>query len=289
MDPTQIQVFTREVHPDDRDAVLDLLEQRGSLYETLLQRAPAHNMSDFSGWWFGAFHSGTIHALACIEGRAYTIYGDDGRAIEALGRDMHYLSHSGAARTGTQQILAEESVMQHFQVFFTMTRKRVAKDSLRLLLSADSSAELSRPGFRLSVATPDDLQVVSAFNAELAMDNFSSDPRRSDRAGHEARCLTQIQAGNTLVGRDKGKPVFLAELVAQPEGRVFLDRVYMPRALQRRKIIAAALNEATRIALERDHREVLLFADVDHAAMQKALPLTHFQTRCTYRLVVLRS
>lgn len=282
---------SRVLRPEDEEKVSAFLKD-APLYPTFLMHNPARDYAQFPGWWQGAFNQNRdIRALACVEGTAGNIYGSSTKATVELARDMarnaRQLGKTGA-RNAAHQLLGEEGVMDDFWSIFQSVGKTVIHDKKRDLVAAASINAVERPGFECRFAQPDDFKVVYEYAADSTLQQWGLDPRRAGKTAHENACAVRIQSGNLLVARDKGKPVFIADLSPQVGDVMMLSNIYVPRPFARRKIIAAALTAAHREALGRGAKSLAFFAEQEDEKLQKAVALCGFEKQCSYRHFVMR-
>lgn len=285
-------LHSRTLRSDDGDKVRAFLET-APLYPTFLMKAPAKNFESFSGWWQGAFNQDReLRAIACVEGTAGNIYGASHEAVAELAREMARnarMLKGGTKSSAAHQLLGEESVMDSFWDIFQNVGKTVIHDKKRDFLASDAPNLIERPGFTFGVATQDDFKVVFEYAADAVLEQWGLDPRRAGRQAHEKACAQRIASGNLLVARDKGKPVFIADLMPRVGDVIMLSNIFVPRPFRRRKIIAAAITASFRHAVDVVGATTLaFFADQQDEKLQKAVALLELEKKCVYRHFVMR-
>jgi len=258
----------------------------GPRWSNLLIRAAARNFTEFQGWWQGAFGDGELRAIACVSSHHFAnIYGTPLDAVSALGDSMVRAAAGRASQGGTHRLFGEEAIIDtYWERFKTINRTKV-DDRIRNLVRTETSGEVKK-AYEVRRATEADAPLVAEFAAEQQVEQGGVDPRRGNREGWDAMCRQNIADGRTLVGFQRGKPAFSADLSID-EGTAMLDRLYVPRPLRRPKVVAGMLGAACQLALG-DADEVLAFVDADKEPWPEATEAAGMGTMCKYRMIVLR-
>lgn len=278
----------RELRAADFDAVQQLIaggpRDHTLFLEPLLRAARA---GDPEVWWYGALAGGTqLRALMGIRGHAAVVYGQTDAAVAAMAREA--LKAQGLARDAgahRHQLFGEAGTIGRFWAIFQAIGRQVVIDRPRPLFAG--APELEPPSKRAAVrvATAADQKLVSELTAEHALEALGYDPRRANRAAHEARVTQVVAAGRQLVAEQDGKPVLVAEVTHLDDRTALLERVFVPRpsrALQR--LVGGALVQATRATPVGD-REVRFFAEVEGLA--DAATKAGFPRRADWHMVVM--
>lgn len=255
-------------------------------YSTVLMRRPFAERKTFPGWWYGCVHVETqeLRGLACVETRTANIYATTDQAAAYMGTQLlKNQSNMPSHKPQRHTVFGEKRTVDVFWETFQFIKRTVDSDRLRILVGTEQPAEKLRDTVTVSVATEREFKLVREFRGEWATEMNQFDPRRLNPASHDAHCKAIIASGRQLVARKGGKPIFIAELVPQTEGRILIDRVFVPRPFRTfKKMAATALIGCTELALEQG-TEALLFADKDDAFSQKLAELAGYEERGTYR------
>jgi hypothetical protein len=278
---------------DTKDrARLDEFLASAPRYPTLLLRRQAANLEAFTGFWPAALEAGLeLKALGSVENNATLVWGEDHEAITALANDMARRVLNRSAEGGTHQLAGDERVIEtYWRTFAKVGRARVVNMDRKLrLAAATQDVAPPKPDITVEAATESDLKIVYAFTGDYAVENWGVDPRRMSPQAHEQACRQVIAEGRQLVGKDRGRPVFVAELAPLDSEGWLLDKVQVPRPFRvRKKMVASALVGAARLARERVP-EVLAFVDVADAALASSFEMAGFVQKRMYRWLVMRS
>jgi len=275
-----------QVPPKDYDKVTSFLA-RAPRYPTLLMKLAALDLENFDGWWHAAFgKGGEIKALAGVEGTTANIYGEDDSATRTLAQAMARAAGSRASTGGTHMLFGEVGLMGVFWAGFQKINRKVVGDKERTLTSLKAAPE-TNSAYSVEIATAKDLKLVSEFAAEQSLEQWDADPRRASREAHEKRCLQSIERGEFLIGKQKGKPIFFGEAKSPEPGVMMLDRVYIPRPLQRPRLVSGILGQAGNLLLEKG-KEVIMFIDSDKEVWTEAAQSVGFKSEVRFRLILLR-
>lgn len=271
----------------DRDRIKALLENAPA-YEVLLMKRAAENMGDFTGGWFGALADGRLEAIACLESNTTVLWSANYEATNTMAQRMLSIQRKRpTSSTGTHQIVGEELIVGRFWEIFQHIRRTVVLDRRRDLLSVKEPDAPPRSGLTVSTATPKEIKLVYEFSGDQTVEQWGWDPRKISPEGHKERCEEVIAEGRQLIGRDRGRPVFLAERTLIDDETVLLERLFVPRPFRRRKLVVSAVLAGAKFVLE-NAKECVFFADNDDEAQKKALALTNLERKATYRVIVIR-
>jgi hypothetical protein len=281
-------VFRSDVK--DRSRLEEFLA-RSPRYATLLMRRAAADLESYNGFWTAALEAGLeIKALASLEGGVTRLYGEEPEALDALGHEMVRRVRYRPGETGMFQIVGDERVVDSYWRAFSKVgnARPVASDRRQRLYATKAAAEPSKSEVVVERAKLEDLKVVYAFAGDYTVEQWGFDPRRLMPEGHEAACRAAIAEGRQLIGRERGRPIFVAELSAADGESFILEKVHVPRPFRvRKKMVASALANAAAIACE-GGREALLFADAGDAQTTASAELAGFAVARNYRLIVMR-
>ncbi len=275
------------LNPHEHDKITAFVDQAPP-YETLMMRAAARHPDAFGGWWHGAFaQGGELRALASVApNNVASLYSVDQAATATLGDSMGRAASGRAASSGTHQILGPEAVVGDFWDRFQRAKRTLVNDRLRDLMSITTSPA-TKAAYAVVPATMADLKLVAEFSAEYSVEQWGMDPRRASKEGHEKRCAAGIEAGIFLVGRQRGKPVFIGERHMFEAGMMMLDGLYIPRPMRRPRVAAGILAHALTLVLQ-DADEAVLFMDTGQEAWMEAANTVGLDAKARYRLLILR-
>jgi hypothetical protein len=277
----------RKLGRDDHDAIQKFIAE-APRYATILMRGPARDIDTFKGWWKGALMGGIPEALLCVEGTTSHLYGANREAVEEMANNIVSLQKMGPASVPkTHQITGVSVSLDPFWGTLKALHHTLVHDRERDLMAATDPGKAPKSSVTVEPATQADFKLVYEFSADQTVAQWGWDPRRISPDSHQARCRRVIDDGRQLIGKDGGRPVFLAELVPIDEDTVLLDRIFVPQGLRLRKRMASCLIGAVR-ASKKYGNETLFFAEKNDEKMGKALALTEFESKATYRLVVFR-
>lgn len=277
----------RELAKSEFKEVQDFLRD-APRYPTLLMRRAAAFPDEFKGGWYAALMDRRVEALCCMESGTTIMYGSNNEAIRTMAQRMLSVQRKRPrTASGTHQIIGEEIGLGQFWDIFQHLGRTVVLDRRRDLLSVQDPDKPAKSTLVVGPAKPADFKLVYEFSADQTVDQWGWDPRRISPEAHKNRVTAVMEEGRQLIGRDAGRPVFLAERTSIEDETVLLERVYIPRPFRRQKLLSSALLAAARFALGKA-KEVVFFADQNDAAMKKALALTNFEAKCIYRVLILR-
>jgi len=139
----------------------------------------------------------------------------------------------------------------------------------------------------LRLATREDLPLVMPAQARMVEDESGLDPRLSDPEGFQRRCERRTDGGRTWVLTEGGRLVFKAEVLAEAEGVVYLEGVYVAPEERGQGIGLRCLSRLTAELLRREDSVCLLVNEKNeaaHAFYRKA----GFRFDCHYDTIFLR-
>lgn len=285
-------LYTRFLDDKDLDPLKAFIA-KAPVYATVYIHRPLMDFESFPGWWYGAFNSeqnDQLEAIACVEGTTGHVVGLTREGLEAMGRDrLGSAAATGESDGHSHQLVGTAEALDVFWKMFSVRDNReVVVNSRRAMMGCtELAAGTLVRDIEVSIATEADFKMVSEYSAEQSLEQWGSDPRRRNKAAHEARVHTAIASGHQLTGRQGARPIFVAELVDLGEGMTLLDRVYIPRPFRRRRLVTGALTASTGLALQ-DADEVLILFDEDNDYLSKACEKAGFSARDAYRVLVLR-
>ena len=139
----------------------------------------------------------------------------------------------------------------------------------------------------LRLATREDLPLIMPAQARMVEDESGLDPRLTDPEGFQRRCERRIDQGRTWVLTEGGRLVFKAEVMADAEGVVYLEGVYVAPEERGQGMGLRCLLHLTRELLRRANSVCLLVNERNesaHAFYRRA----GFRFDCHYDTIFLR-
>jgi predicted GNAT family acetyltransferase len=105
--------------------------------------------------------------------------------------------------------------------------------------------------WELRNARPDELKQVAEAHAEVAFIETGNDPLARDREGFLARTARRIEMGRTFVVFDSDTLVFKADIIAEADGIIYLEGIYVAPEMRGQGIAAKCLSKLNLMLLER--------------------------------------
>jgi len=268
---------------------METFVRRRPLYQTLALRAALEEGDAYKGWWFGAMENGELEALVSIVGTKANIHASSGDAAEAVARTLlGNQKHNKSAAAHRHEVMGDERTMARFWPTFREIDRKVLVDQPRFLMGGggdNGPLESCSKRMILGYATHHHQRLMEDFLGEVVLEKFGVDPRRSNRAAHNKNVAALIASGRQLLGYEKDKPVFVAELVDINDTMVELQNVWVPVALRSRKrLIGGAFAQATALP-HCQGKEVLVMAA--NTGMHEAAKRAGMEQRAAFRFVAM--
>ena len=119
----------------------------------------------------------------------------------------------------------------------------------------------------------EEIEQIAEAHAEVAFIETGSDPLARDRDGFLRRVARRIEMGRTFVVVEDGKLLFKADIVAEADGIIYLEGVYVAPECRGEGVGSNCLSKLTLMLLERSERVCMLsnirFEDA-HRCFRKA-------------------
>jgi ribosomal protein S18 acetylase RimI-like enzyme len=139
----------------------------------------------------------------------------------------------------------------------------------------------------LRPATREDLPLVMPAQARMVEDESGIDPRLSDPEGFRRRCERRVDRGRTWVLTEGGRLLFKAEVMAEAEGVVYLEGVYVSPERRGQGVGLRCLSRLTDELLRRADSVCLLVNERNEAA-HAFYRRAGFRFDCHYDTIFLR-
>jgi predicted GNAT family acetyltransferase len=110
----------------------------------------------------------------------------------------------------------------------------------------------------ISIATIDQIEQIAEAHAEVTFLETGVDPMVRDRKGFMERVARRIEMGRTFVVFDGGKLLFKADIIAEADGIVYLEGVYVAPDARGNGVGSKCLSRLTRMLLDRADKVCML-------------------------------
>ena len=224
---------------------------------------------------------GRLEGVALI-GHATLFEARTPRALRAFAR-------AAQTRTNLHLVLGESGPVADFWRHYRAEGQPLRLACRELLFKTERADQADDceavEGLRL--ATREDLALVMPAQARMVEDESGLDPRLTDPEGFRRRCERRIDQGRTWVLTEGGRLVFKAEVMADAEGVVYLEGIYVAPEGRGRGAGLRCLSHLTRELLRRATTVCLLVNERNesaHAFYRKA----GFRLDCHYDTIFLR-
>ena len=138
-------------------------------------------------------------------------------------------------------------------------------------------------------ARPEEIEQIAEAHAEVAFIETGLDPLVSDRDGFLKRVARRIEMGRTFVVFENGKLLFKADIIAEADGIVYLEGIYVATEHRGKRIGSSCLSRLTLMLLERAEKVCMLsnirFENA-HRSFQKAGSISPPRPRLTRPLSI---
>ena len=125
----------------------------------------------------------------------------------------------------------------------------------------------------LRAARPEELEQIAEAHAEVVLMESGNDPMFRDREGFLKRVARRIEMGRTFVVFESGRLLFKADIIAEADGIIYLEGIYVAPECRGKGIGSRCLSKLTLQLLERSDR-VCMLSNVEfemaHRSFQKA-------------------
>jgi len=224
---------------------------------------------------------GRLEGVALI-GHATLFETRTSRALRAFAR-------AAQTRPNLHLILGESGPVAEFWRHYRAEGRPMRLACRELLFRLDRSERATAveavEGLRL--ATHEDLPLVMPAQARMVEDESGIDPRLRDPEGFRRRCEQRIDRGRTWVLTEGGRLVFKAEVLAEAEGVVYLEGVYVAPGERGQGIGLRCLSHLTGELLRRAD-SVYLFVNERQEAAHAFYRRAGFRFDCHYDSIFLR-
>lgn len=275
----------RELRDKDLPQLTELVKN-ASVYSTVRLRDSVRDFGTFPGWWFGSLRDGTeLESFMAIHDHSAEMYTTTTDAVEAMAVHLKKTQAYTAANTSHRhQIRGVRGVIDPFWKIFKDLGRQLVSDVESSLMASTAAGTCASKRIAMGFAKPEDLGTLVEFSALRLLEEKGTDPRRQGLGVLAERCRGLIAEGRVVVGREAGKPVFLAVLRPVSASIVLLDEVYIPAAFRTRKRLIGGALYKLKFAPPVRERELLFFADSE--ALRVAAQTAGYEEKAAYRTIV---
>lgn len=267
-----IDVSTVRLTEQDRAEVLEFLAKR-PLHTVAMVSLIADNglVSPLNrGIFYGCRNrDGKLEGVALI-GHATLMETTTDRALEAF---------AGLATkcSSAHLIIGEKQRIDDFWNYYAEGGKEIRLAAQELLLELRWPLEVRKEISDLRKATLDDLELVVAVHAQLAMDESGMNPMETEPEGFRQRCARRIEQGRTWVWVEGGKLIFKAEVFSKTPEVIYLEGVWVIPSLRGQQIGLRCMSQLAHKLLLHTQSLSLLVNETNKAA-------TLFYKRAGYKV-----
>jgi len=112
--------------------------------------------------------------------------------------------------------------------------------------------------FDVRTARADELEQIAEAHAEVAFIESGTDPMVKDREGFLKRAARRIEMGRTFVVFESGRLLFKADIIAEADGIVYLEGIYVAPECRGKGIGSKCLSRLNLMLLERADKVCML-------------------------------
>ena len=183
-----------------------------------------------------------------------------------------FAAKAKAERAQISLILSEHDAALDFWSFYSPASEP-QQNFTELLFEAAFPMLVQDCKWEIRLAQIDEIEAIAKAHAEVAFIETGRDPMTTDRNGFLERVARRIEMGRTFVVFDGGKLIFKADIVAEADGIIYLEGVYVAPDVRGQGIGSRCLSRLNLTLLERADRICLLsnerFAGA-HRSFEKA-------------------
>jgi len=183
-----------------------------------------------------------------------------------------FASKAKSDRVAINLIMSEhEDALKFWQFYASASEPRMT--CTELLFETAFPMLVRDCEWNLRTARADELEQIAEAHAEVCFIETGNDPMVRDRDGFLQRVARRIEMGRTFVVFENGKLLFKADVIAEAEGIVYLEGVYVSSECRGQGIGSKCLSKLTLMLMERCEK-VCMLSNVRfehaHKSFQKA-------------------
>ena len=227
---------------------------------------------------------GTFHGYRNCEGtlEGVALLGHT-TLVEARSEDAIYAFANKArtSRVAINLIMSEDDDASKFWQYYAGEAKP-RLTCTELLFESTYPMLVRDCEYRIRQAAVDELMPVAEAHAEVAFLESGSDPLVKDREGFLKRTARRIEMGRTFVVFENGKLLFKADIIAEADGIIYLEGVYVDPDSRGKGIGAKCLSKLTLMLTGRADK-VCMLSNLNFEAAHKSFAKAGFKIsgRCT--------
>ena len=175
--------------------------------------------------------------------------------IEAHSEDamLAFAKKAQQDRTAINLIMSEhDDALKFWRYYAGAAEPRL--NCTELLLETGFPMLVRDCGWDVRSARPEEIEQVAKAHAEVAFIETGSDPMVRDKEGFLERAARRIEMGRTFVVFENGKLLFKADIIAEADGIIYLEGIYVASDRRGEGIGSACLSRLTLMLLERAER-----------------------------------
>ena len=273
---------------EDRGIIVKLLESDITEVKAFLNIRPVHTvvMASFihDNGMVSELNRGTFYGYRNKDGKleGVALIGHS-TLIEARTEDamFAFASKAKTERVAINLIMSEDEDARKFWQYYS-GKSEPRLTCTELLFESSLPMLVQECGYGLRSARPDELEQVAEAHAEVAFIETGIDPMVRDRKGFLERTARRIEMGRTFVVFEEGKLLFKADIVAEADGIVYLEGVYVAAECRGKGIGSKCLSKLTLQLLEQSDR-VCMLSNVRFENARRSFEKAGFRVtgRCT--------
>jgi predicted GNAT family acetyltransferase len=179
--------------------------------------------------------------------------------IEARSEDamFAFARKAKAERTEINLIMSEhDDALKFWRYYAGAAEPRLS--FTELLLETGFPMLVRECAWDLRTARPEEIEQIAEAHAEVAFMETGSDPLVNDREEFLKRVARRIEMGRTFVVFGAGKLVFKADIIAEADGIIYLEGIYVAPEYRDKGVGSNCLSKLTLMLLERAERVCML-------------------------------
>jgi len=194
--------------------------------------------------------------------------------IEARSENamMAFAKKAKTERVAINLIMSEhEDALKFWQYYAGASEPRLT--CTELLFQTGFPMLVRECEFDVRTALPDEIEQIAEAHAEVAFIETGSDPMIKDREGFMSRVARRIEMGRTFVVFENGKLLFKADIIAEADGIIYLEGIYVAEEYRCKGVGSKCLSQSTLMLLDRAKNVRMLINlrfENAHKSFQKA-------------------
>ena len=163
-------------------------------------------------------------------------------------------------------IIGEQDQTRHFWNYYAEDGQEMRLFCRELLFELRYPVEVHRPVPELHPATLDELELLMAVHAEMALAESGVNPLEVDPEGFRRRCARRIELGRTWAYMKDGRLIFKADVISETPQITYLEGVYVSPEERGRGYGVRCLSQLSQHLLPRSQSICVLVNERNQAA-----------------------